>query len=35
MECVEEADDISDITGGKNVTVFYNMNLSLYYQFHF
>ena len=35
MVCVEEAEDISNITGGKNDPVFYNMNLSLYHQFHF
>ena len=35
MECVEEAEDISNITRGKNAPIFYNMNLFLYYQFHF
>ena len=35
MECVEEAEDISDITGGKNAPVFFTINLFLFYQFHF
>ena len=35
MECIEEAEKINDITGGKSAPVFYNMNLFLYYQFHF
>ena len=35
MECAEEAEDISDITGGKNVPAFYIIILFLYDQFHF
>ena len=35
MEYAEEAEDISDITGGKNAPVFYIINLFLYDQLHF